>query len=214
MAMMNIRTADFQEQQRATGHRRLSRLGQGPRGRAASSRRWLFRLLFTAATPWTTGTARPIANSPEPAALGSLWDQERGSDRSQLLGPHPGGPLIAMRAAPARPRRRVGAGARNGARCPTDSRRSPRSSTSRKPLETGLHVAQRVSWTILISGSSWWEPEGHRASRSSPCPIARPTSDRRASLRHCAGARKRPRRAVGRARWRCAPGAWRRRLRR
>jgi hypothetical protein len=35
------------------------------------------------------------------------------------------------------------AGARNGARCPTDPSRSPRSSNPQKPLETVSHVAQR-----------------------------------------------------------------------
>jgi hypothetical protein len=45
-------------------------------------------------------------------------------------------------------------GARNGARCPTDSSRSPRSSISRKPLETVLHVVQPSSRFILITRRS------------------------------------------------------------
>jgi hypothetical protein len=45
-------------------------------------------------------------------------------------------------------------GARNGARCPTDPSRSPRSSISRKPLETVPHVVQRDPRVGLITRRS------------------------------------------------------------
>ena len=47
-----------------------------------------------------------------------------------------------------------GAGGRNGARCPTDSSRSPRSSIGRKPLETVPHVVQTSSRFVLITRRS------------------------------------------------------------
>jgi hypothetical protein len=46
------------------------------------------------------------------------------------------------------------AGARNGARCPTDLSRSPRSSISRNPLETVPHVVQRGPGSGLITRRS------------------------------------------------------------